>query len=48
MNKQKTDTEGYAEFYIREIVYDFYVAGVGDKDQIEGLQRDHAVLWKDD
>ena len=48
MNKQKTDTEGLAEFFIREIVYDFYVGGVGVKKQIEGLQRDHPNLWKDD
>lgn len=48
MSKLKNNTEEYADFRIREIVYDFYVAGVGDRDEIEGLQKQHSHLWKDD
>lgn len=41
------DSEHF-RFYVREIVYDFYVAGIGNKTKIEKLQRVYSRFWKDD
>ena len=46
--KRKKCNSCYKRFHIREIVYDFYVAGIGNKAEIEAMEKEYPEYWKDD